>query len=202
MAPPSPGLQHIRPAFLQSTNQPDHDRHALAPKPFALPPEPIGCISVLYAWTTASATAQGGAALRASTLLDLPLILEAVLAVLAGGVTSMLLDRVCFRPLRRCGAPEFAAIVSSIGGGLILTSIVQQISATRAMRFPFGTVALSIHADPAGRGRALALRAALPRPIMAGAGLRHDPSGRDYLRLARRNHLRSLAPVSHAAPVA
>lgn len=79
------------------------------------------------------------AALYAITLLDLPLPVAAVLAVLAGGLASVLLDLVCFRPLRNRQAPEFAAIVSSIGAGLILTSLAQQVSATQVMRFPFGT---------------------------------------------------------------
>ena len=84
------------------------------------------------------------AALYGITLLDLPLPAAALLAVLVGGSASVLLDVVCFRPLRRRNAPEFAAIVSSIGGGLILTSIAQQISATQVMRFPFGTVPVVI----------------------------------------------------------
>ena len=79
------------------------------------------------------------AALYAITLLDLPLPVAALLAVLAGGAASVLLDVVCFRPLRARQAPEFAAIVSSIGAGLILTSLAQQVSATQVMRFPFGT---------------------------------------------------------------
>jgi branched-chain amino acid transport system permease protein len=79
------------------------------------------------------------AALYAITLLDLPLWAAGLLGVLAGGVASVLLDLVCFRPLRRRDAPEFAAIVSSIGGGLILTSLAQQVSNTQVMRFPFGT---------------------------------------------------------------
>ena len=79
------------------------------------------------------------AALYAITLLDAPLPVAALLAILAGGVASVLIDLVCFRPLRRREAPEFAAIVSSIGAGLILTSLAQQVSNTQVMRFPFGT---------------------------------------------------------------
>lgn len=84
------------------------------------------------------------AALYAITLLDLPLPVAALLAILAGGVASVLIDLVCFRPLRRREAPEFAAIVSSIGAGLILTSLAQQVSRTQVMRFPFGTVPVVI----------------------------------------------------------
>lgn len=79
------------------------------------------------------------AALYAITLLDLPLPIAALAAMLVGGAASVLVDVVCFRALRRRDAPEFAAIVSSIGGGLILTSLAQQISNTQVMRFPFGT---------------------------------------------------------------
>ena len=84
------------------------------------------------------------AALYAITLLDLPLPVAALLAILAGGAASVLVDLVCFRPLRRREAPEFAAIVSSIGAGLILTSLAQQLSHTQVMRFPFGTVPVVI----------------------------------------------------------
>ncbi len=79
------------------------------------------------------------AALYAVTLLDLPLAVAALLAMLVGGAASVLLDLVCFRPLRARQAPEFAAIVSSIGAGLILTSFAQQVSNTQVMRFPFDT---------------------------------------------------------------
>ena len=78
------------------------------------------------------------AALYAVTLLDLPLPLAAVAALLVGGVVAVLVDWAAFRPLRARRAPEFAAIVSSIGAGLILTSLAQQISETKVMRFPFG----------------------------------------------------------------
>jgi len=84
------------------------------------------------------------AALYAITLFDLPLPVAALLAILAGGVASVLIDLVCFRPLRRREAPEFAAIVSSIGASLILTSLAQQVSHTQVMRFPFGTVPVVI----------------------------------------------------------
>ena len=79
------------------------------------------------------------AALYAVTLLDLPLPLAFLAAMLVGGAASVLVDVVCFQQLRRRDAPEFAAIVSSIGGGLILTSLAQQVSNTQVMRFPFGT---------------------------------------------------------------
>lgn len=102
------------------------------------------------------------AALYGTTLLDLPLPLAALLAVLAGGLASLLLDFVCFRPLRQRDAPEFAAIVSSIGGGLILTSLAQQVSATQVMRFPFGTVPVVVW-------RVLGVRVQLLQLVIVGS---------------------------------
>lgn len=102
------------------------------------------------------------AALYGVTLLDLPLPLAALLAVLAGGLASLLLDIVCFRPLRRRQAPEFAAIVSSIGAGLILTSLAQQVSATQVMRFPFGTFPVVVW-------RVLGLRIQLLQLVIIGS---------------------------------
>jgi branched-chain amino acid transport system permease protein len=71
--------------------------------------------------------------------LELPLAIALLLAALVGGLLGLALDAVAFRPLRARKAPEFAAIVSSIGAGLILMSIAQQVSETKVMRFPFGT---------------------------------------------------------------
>ena len=79
------------------------------------------------------------AALYAVTALDLPLPVAALAALAVGALLAVLVDLVAFRPLRARKAPEFAAIVSSIGAGLILLSLAQQISETRVMRFPFGT---------------------------------------------------------------
>lgn len=71
--------------------------------------------------------------------LGAPLPLAVLAAALFGGLLAVILDLVAFRPLRRRRAPEFAAIVSSIGAGLILTSLAQQMSNTKVMRFPFGS---------------------------------------------------------------
>jgi len=79
------------------------------------------------------------AALYAIVAFDLPLPLAVLVAALAGGVIAVGVDFIAFRPLRRRVAPEFAPIVSSIGAGLILLSVAQQISETKVMRFPFGT---------------------------------------------------------------
>jgi branched-chain amino acid transport system permease protein len=79
------------------------------------------------------------AGLATVTLLDAPVWVALPVAMLAGGLVSVLLDIVAFRPLRRRDAPEFSAIVSSIGADLVLLTIAQQVSNTAVMRFPFGT---------------------------------------------------------------
>ena len=58
--------------------------------------------------------------LFAVTRFDLPFPIAFILAVVLAGLLSVALDWVAFRPLRRRGAPEFSAMISSIGAGLIL----------------------------------------------------------------------------------
>lgn len=77
------------------------------------------------------------AGLYAVTVLHAPIAVALIIGMLAGGVISVVLDFVAFRPLRRRGAPEFSAIVSSIGANLILLALAQQVSNTAVMRFPF-----------------------------------------------------------------
>src|SRR4051794_38852943 len=62
-----------------------------------------------------------------------------LIAILCGGFISVVVEIVCFRPLRNTGEEEFGAIVSSIGANLILVTIAQQLSGTQILRFPFGT---------------------------------------------------------------
>lgn len=75
----------------------------------------------------------------------LPLPLAFLLAVVGGGVISVLLEVTCFRPLRKTGEEEFGAIVSSIGANLVLITIAQQLSDTRILRFPFGTFPVEVY---------------------------------------------------------
>ena len=84
------------------------------------------------------------AALFAVISLDLPLPVALLIAALVGGTLAVGVDWVAFRPLRQRKASEFAAIVSSIGAGLILMSLAQQVSDTKVMRFPFGTFPIVI----------------------------------------------------------
>lgn len=77
------------------------------------------------------------AGLYAVTMLDAPIYVGLLLGMLAGGLVSVALDVFAFRPLRRRNAPEFSAIVSSIGADLVLLAIAQKVSNTAVMRFPF-----------------------------------------------------------------
>jgi branched-chain amino acid transport system permease protein len=67
-----------------------------------------------------------------------------VIAIVGGGVLSVMVELLCFRPLRGSGEQEFGAIVSSIGANLILITIAQRVSDTRILRFPFGTFPVEI----------------------------------------------------------
>ncbi|MGV6871946.1 branched-chain amino acid ABC transporter permease [Pseudochelatococcus sp. B33] len=84
------------------------------------------------------------AALMIVTQLDMPFGVALVVGALTGGVLSVLLDYVAFRPLRRRGAPEFSAIVSSIGANLILLALAQEYTQTKVFRFPFDTFPIRI----------------------------------------------------------
>lgn len=75
----------------------------------------------------------------------LPLIFALLAAAILTGLLAVLLDLVAFRPLRRRGMQEFSAIVSSIGAGLIITSVAQRLSGTRVWRFPFGAFPIVIY---------------------------------------------------------
>jgi branched-chain amino acid transport system permease protein len=83
--------------------------------------------------------------LFAVTKFDLPFPLAFVLAILVAGLLSVVLDWTAFRPLRKRGAPEFSAIISSIGAGLILMNIAQRLSETRVLRYPFGTFPVEVY---------------------------------------------------------
>lgn len=83
--------------------------------------------------------------LFAVTKFNLPFPLAFALAIILAGLLSVILDWVAFRPLRKRGAPEFSAIVSSIGAGLILMSVAQRLSETRVLRYPFGTFPVEVY---------------------------------------------------------
>jgi branched-chain amino acid transport system permease protein len=69
----------------------------------------------------------------------LPLWIAALIAMIGSGLLSYVIELVAFKPLRARGEIEFAALISSIGVNLMLTSAAQRISKTKVVRFPFGT---------------------------------------------------------------
>ena len=83
--------------------------------------------------------------LYAVQVLDVPFAVALAAGAVCGGLLSVVLDWVAFRPLRKRGASEFSSIVSSIGANLILLSLAQQLTATRVLRFPFDTFPIKIY---------------------------------------------------------
>jgi branched-chain amino acid transport system permease protein len=77
------------------------------------------------------------AGLYTVSVLEAPIYVALLVAMVAGALVSVALDVFAFRPLRRRNAPEFSAIVSSIGADLVLLTIAQKASNTEVMRFPF-----------------------------------------------------------------
>jgi branched-chain amino acid transport system permease protein len=63
-----------------------------------------------------------------------PLWAGFALAMIAGGILSILIDVTAFRPLRKRGEAEFGAIISSIGANLVILTIAQRVSNTLVMR--------------------------------------------------------------------
>jgi len=78
-----------------------------------------------------------------AVLAGLPIWVAFIAAALAAGLLSVLIDFVAFRPLRRRGEMEFAALVSSIGADMVLTTLAQRWSNTQVMRFPFDAFPIS-----------------------------------------------------------
>lgn len=72
-----------------------------------------------------------------------PIWVAFMAAALAAGLLSVLIDFVAFRPLRQRGEMEFAALVSSIGADMVLTTLAQRWSGTQVMRFPFDSFPIS-----------------------------------------------------------
>ena len=85
--------------------------------------------------------------LYAVTLLHAPFPWRCCARAWSPGLLSVALDWFAFRPLRRRGAPEFSAIISSIGADLVLMNIAQRVSQTRVMRYPFGTFPIEVYSS-------------------------------------------------------
>ncbi|MBO9648167.1 MAG: branched-chain amino acid ABC transporter permease [Variovorax sp.] len=79
------------------------------------------------------------AGLYTATTFDASFVLSLVVGMLAGGLLSVLLDLLAFRPLRRRGAPEFSYILSSIGASIALVALAQKASNTAVWQFPADT---------------------------------------------------------------
>ena len=79
-----------------------------------------------------------------SVLGGLPLWVGFVLAVVACGLLSILIEITAFSRLRKSGEAEFGAIVSTMGADLIIMTFAQKISGSDVLRFPFETFPVQI----------------------------------------------------------
>lgn len=79
------------------------------------------------------------------TQLDMPLALAFMSAMIVGGLLSVGLELLVYRPLRNRNADQFAALFASIGANLVLMSIAQQLTSSRITSFPFGTFPVQIY---------------------------------------------------------
>ena len=93
-----------------------------------------------------------------------PLWLGFILAILASGVLSVIVELTCFRRLRKTGDEEFGGIISSIGAGLVITTIAQRVSDTQVLRFPFDTFPVVIF-------KFMGLRVSMLQLFMAAAAI-------------------------------
>ncbi|HEY6106267.1 MAG TPA: branched-chain amino acid ABC transporter permease, partial [Anaeromyxobacteraceae bacterium] len=72
--------------------------------------------------------------------LHLHVFLAFPLAVLAGGLLGLLVDRVAFRPLRGRSDSNISGLISSIALATILEAVALQLFGPDVERFPFGTL--------------------------------------------------------------
>ncbi|RZT94868.1 amino acid/amide ABC transporter membrane protein 1 (HAAT family) [Advenella incenata] len=75
-----------------------------------------------------------------ATRIGLSFLPAVLLAMVGSALIACLTDLVAFRRLRASGQIEFGALISSIGVGLILTSLGQLISKTKVLVYPFDLV--------------------------------------------------------------
>ncbi len=99
-----------------------------------------------------------------------PLVPAAVIAIVGTGLVGLVIELVALRPLRRRRAPPSAALISTIGLGLILVSVVEQSrgggafawlwrDGANSVRFPPGSV-------PEGSLRLLGLDIPAPKLVI------------------------------------
>jgi len=72
--------------------------------------------------------------------LHMPIFAALPVAVLAGGLLGMVVDRVAFRPLRDRSDSNISGLISSIALATILEAAVLQVFGPDVERFPFATV--------------------------------------------------------------
>ena len=80
------------------------------------------------------------AALVVVVHLHLPMYAAFPVAVLAGGLMGLLVDRIAFRPLRGRSDSNIAGLISSIALATIIEAVVSQVFGPDVERFPVGTV--------------------------------------------------------------
>jgi len=80
------------------------------------------------------------AALLLVSQVQAPLWLAFVVAMGVAGLIGLLIDLLILRPLRRRGAPHLIPMIATIGVGMILTNLAQNLFGPQVMRFPFGTI--------------------------------------------------------------
>jgi branched-chain amino acid transport system permease protein len=76
------------------------------------------------------------AALQAVVLLQLPLPVAILIAMLITGATGWLLDKMIFAPLRARQAPHLAPMIATIGLAIALNSSIQGFFGAQNLRFP------------------------------------------------------------------
>ena len=72
--------------------------------------------------------------------LHVPMLAAFPIAVAAGGLFGILVDRVAFRPLRGRSDSNISGLISSIALATILEAVALQVFGPDVERFPFGTV--------------------------------------------------------------
>lgn len=72
--------------------------------------------------------------------LHMPIFAALPVAVLAGGLLGMVVDRIAFKPLRGRSDSNISGLISSIALATILEAAVLQVFGPDVERFPFGTV--------------------------------------------------------------
>ena len=75
-------------------------------------------------------------ALFSATFLHLPLWIAAPMGAAGAGLTAALLDGLLLTPLRASKAPELAALIVTLGGVLLFTSLMNLAFGTEIRRFP------------------------------------------------------------------